>query len=71
MTLKREPTLKIIRPKQRGDTKPGKTGNLLGEVPLDVPYAGCWNLDCIAGCDLSKNHCQRLADAFRRAGYSD
>ncbi len=46
-----------------------KVGNLFGEVPLDVPYAGCSHLDCINGCNLGKGHCQRLEDAFKGAGY--
>lgn len=61
----------IKRPKVTGDVKPGKRGNLLGEVPLDVPYAGCAHLDCLPGCDLAKNHCERLALAFRKAGYDN
>lgn len=47
-----------------------KLGNLFGEVPLDVAYAGCSHLDCIRGCDLGKGHCQRLEDAFIAAGYA-
>lgn len=50
--------------------KPGKAGNLFGEVPLDVPWAGCDHLDCVPGCDFSKHHCERLAQAFKRAGYA-
>lgn len=60
-----------IRPKPTGDVKPGKRGNLLGEVPLDVPYAGCAHLDCLPDCNMSKNHCERLARAFHKAGYSN
>lgn len=46
-----------------------KTGNLFGEVPLDVAYAGCSHLDCLSGCDAMRGHCQRLENAFIAAGY--
>lgn len=56
------------RPGPIEPVKDFKNGNLLGEVPLDVPYAGCSHLDCIKGCDLGKGHCQRLEVAFLAAG---
>lgn len=46
-----------------------KKGNLLGEVPLDVPYAGCSHQDCLPQCSLAKGHCERLERAFIKAGY--
>lgn len=46
-----------------------KQGNLFGEVPLDVPYAGCSHFDCLEGCNIGKGHCERLEIAFRVAGY--
>lgn len=62
-----------VRPKKRpGPVEPVKVfkmGNLFGEVPLDVGYAGCSHQDCIAGCNVGKGHCQRLEDAFVAAGY--
>lgn len=59
------------RPKSPGPIHFLKSGNLFGEVPLDVPYAGCSNSDCIKGCNLGKGHCQRLENAFRAAGYGE
>lgn len=63
----------IVRLKKRpGPVEPVKVfkiGNLFGEVPLDVGYAGCSHQDCIDGCNLGKGHCQRLEDAFKAAGY--
>lgn len=57
------------RPRPIEPVKVLKMGNLYGEVPLDVGYAGCSHLDCIPGCNLGKGHCQRLEDAFDAAGY--
>lgn len=57
------------RPGLPGHVHVLKEGNLFGEVPLDVPYAGCAHSDCIEGCNLGKGHCQRLEDAFVAAGY--
>jgi hypothetical protein len=41
------------------------TGNLFREIPSDVAFSGCWNLDCLPGCDLGRGHCQRLEIALR------
>jgi hypothetical protein len=48
-----------------------KIGNLFNAIPNDVPYHGCYDKDCLPGCNLGKGHCQRLEDAFRMAGYAD
>jgi hypothetical protein len=56
--------------KALGQPRTFKVGNLFGEAPLDVPYAGCSHFDCIDGCNLGKGHCQRLEDAFKSAGYA-
>lgn len=57
------------RPKPLEPVKPEKAGNLLGEVPFDVPYAGCSHLDCLFECDIANGHCERLELAFLAAGY--
>jgi len=58
------------RPQPFGKVRVLKIGNLFGEVPLDVAYAGCSDQECIPGCNLGKGHCQRLEDAFEAAGYA-
>jgi hypothetical protein len=58
------------RPKPVDPVKPDKAGNLLGEVPMDVAYAGCSHQDCLFECDLATGHCERLEQAFIRAGYA-
>lgn len=46
-----------------------KSGNLFSEIPSDVIFNGCSDLDCVHGCNLGKGHCGRLETAFREAGY--
>ncbi len=46
-----------------------KKGNLFGEVPFDVAYAGCQHLDCLPGCAPLRGHCERLRLALIKAGY--
>jgi hypothetical protein len=58
------------RPRPIERIQSGKEGNLLGEVPLDVAYAGCSHMDCLPKCSLAKGNCERLEQAFIKAGYA-
>lgn len=61
-----QPTTKTRPP---GNGRVLKSGNLFSEIPSDVIFNGCSELDCVQGCSLGKGHCGRLETAFREAGY--